>query len=272
MYELEHIGHMTIIRASSLKAVPFIEHAFLGRSGGISAGDFGTLNVSFEVGDDPNNVKSNRSLIAKNFGLLESDFFFLHQIHSNRVILADKRKNHTQAADAVITQEAGIALAIKTADCVPIFLCDVERLAVAAIHAGWRGTVLNIAPNTVLAMEKNFGTERKKIMAAIGPGIRACCYEVDSEIFSLFAPWEGSGALKKEHKCYVDLAQVNMTQLLKCGIKEENISLIELCTSCEKNLFFSYRREQGRTGRQLSFIMIRKITEKEHGGKKNPDH
>lgn len=257
MYEFNQIGGLTYLKVKLFSSIPLIEHAFFTRRGGISHGNFQGLNISFDVGDEPSSVQENRSLIARAFGLQETDFLFLRQVHGSDIIVADGQDLRKPEADAVITRRRGLALAIKTADCVPILLCDPEAPAVAAIHAGWRGTAGKIAPRTVSLLEKTYGSRRESLLIAIGPSIRACCYEVDKAVFSQFESWEGSGASKRGNQFYLDLPIINARQLLASGIKEKNMVIVNLCTACEEGLFFSHRREKGITGRQLSFIMIK---------------
>lgn len=256
MHGLENIRDLPAIKVQKLD-LPFIEHAFLTRQGGVSEGVFQSLNVSFDVGDEPSSVIHNRALIARGFGLKTDQFFFLRQVHGNQVVLANGKSAAAPGADAAITDGRHIALAVKTADCVPILLCDPQRPAIGIVHAGWRGTALNIAGATVAEMEKHFGTERENLLAAVGPAIRGCCYEVDDKVLSALTPWVDTRLKKKGEKFYIDLPRINLKQLIASGLKEENIAVINYCTACEAALFFSHRRDQGLTGRQLSFIMIK---------------
>ncbi|HOL59011.1 MAG TPA: peptidoglycan editing factor PgeF [Syntrophales bacterium] len=257
MYELTRQKGLPCLKARCLSEIPVIKHAFLTRQGGISRGNYGTLNVSLEVGDEPALVKENLFVIARAFGFDVGQFFFLHQVHGRKVIRVEGRASTIPDADAAITDQKGLALAIKTADCVPILLCDPERPAIGAVHAGWRGTAGQIAMETVEAMERAFGTKRASLLAALGPGIGACCYEVDERVVSALKRWEGPGIYGKENKFFVDLALINARQLLAADLTEDHIAMMDLCTSCQGHLFFSHRRDRGKTGRQLSFIMIK---------------
>ena len=168
----------------------------------------------------------------------------LRQIHSNRVLLA-QGSGCAGEGDALITQAPGLALSIRTADCFPILLADLRVGAVAAIHAGWRGTVAGIAPETVRRMGAEFGTDPSDLFAAIGPGIGVCCYEVGDEVARRFGqPGKGK----------VDLAETNRAQLLECGVRAERIESIGRCTVCEPEIFYSYRRQGEKAGRMVSFI------------------
>lgn len=169
----------------------------------------------------------------------------LKQIHSNRVWIAD-RPGVAGEGDALVTATPGVPLAIRTADCLPILLADPENLVIAAVHAGWRGTVERIAGEAIRVMREKFGTDPRKLRAAIGPGIGLCCYEVGDDVARRFG---------LERRGKVDLARANRDQLAWCGV--ERIETIARCTQCEPDVFFSYRREAGEAGRMVSWIMLR---------------
>jgi YfiH family protein len=198
----------------------------------------------------------NRRRVAETLGLRTDNFFFLHQVHGHRVVEARRISHPSPHADAVITDKRGIALAIKTADCVPILLCDPERPAVAAIHSGWRGTAKNIIKGTISMMESKYRTKREKIIAAVGPAIGPCCYEVDRTVAAALLDEKELGPSEKDGKFFIDLTSLNIRQLKAEGLEEKNITAINLCTFCHKKFFFSHRRDHGLTGRQISVIMI----------------
>ncbi len=170
----------------------------------------------------------------------------LKQIHSGIALVAD-RAGCLGKGDALIADRPGAWLAVRTADCLPILLVDPVRRAVAAIHAGWRGTVAGVAQATVRGMQERFGTRTEDLMAAIGPGIGACCYEVGPEVAVHFGL---SGGAK------VDLAKANLGQLVTCGIPESLIFCASLCTACDPAQFHSHRRDRAMAGRMLSAIGI----------------
>ena len=138
-------------------------------------------------------------------------------------------------------------VAVKTADCIPILLVDEEHRAVAAVHAGWRGTVAHIAQNAVHAMWQEFGTEARRLHAAVGPGIGKCCYEVGAEVAAQFG---------ETGPCHIDLAEANRRQLADAGVPEAQIYVAALCTRCGGD-FHSYRRDKEKAGRMLSFVGVK---------------
>ncbi|MEP6963219.1 MAG: polyphenol oxidase family protein, partial [Acidobacteriota bacterium] len=147
-----------------------------------------------------------------------------------------------------VTSEAGVAVSIRTADCFPILLADQRTHAVAAVHAGWRGTVAGIAGRTLQRMQAEFDSRPEDVLAAIGPGIGVCCYEVGADVAPKFG---------KDSACKIDLAAENREQLMAAGVPAENIEVLNACTFCDER-FFSYRRQGDRAGRMISYITVKK--------------
>jgi YfiH family protein len=172
----------------------------------------------------------------------------LKQIHSSSCVAAGGRTGILGEGDALLEDQPGSVVAIKTADCIPILLVDERRRAVAAVHAGWRGTVARIAGEAVAAMGKCFGTRAEDLHAAIGPGIGKCCYQVGAEVAARFGG-KGSG--------HIDLADANRRQLEEAGVTGRRIYASNLCTMCRAEEFHSFRRDQDAAGRMFSFAGIR---------------
>jgi polyphenol oxidase len=170
----------------------------------------------------------------------------LRQIHSNRAIVAD-REGVLGQGDALVTNLGGLAISIRTADCYPILLADRKNEAIAAIHAGWRGTAARIVSATLERMKEEYETNPFDVVASIGPGIGGCCYEVGDEVAREFG---FSG------QTHLDLLTENRKQLVNCGVPAENIEALNVCTFCDAERFFSYRREKENAGRMTSFIRI----------------
>jgi YfiH family protein len=171
----------------------------------------------------------------------------LKQIHSNVVLLADQ-PGLIGEGDALVTNRPGLAVSIRTADCYPILLADARNRAVAAVHAGWRGTAAQIVIRTLEKMRFEFGTRPTDVFAAIGPGIGGCCYEVGEDVSRQF------GFAERTH---LDLISENRKQLEQAGVSPQNIQALDVCTFCDAERFFSYRREKEKAGRMTSFIMLR---------------
>lgn len=180
----------------------------------------------------------------------------LHQIHSNRVVRVDGpvKPGRIEEGDALITSQPGILIGVRTADCVPILLVDVPRRAVAAVHAGWRGTVGEIAIKTVDALQQEYGSQPSELHAAIGPAIGQCCYEVGPEVAIRLRTWFPERD-DLERRTRVDLGEANRRQLIAAGLSPERIISGAPCTFCTPGLY-SYRRERG-DGRMISAIGVR---------------
>ena len=172
----------------------------------------------------------------------------LHQIHSAICIAVRGRTGVVVNGDALLENTPGHLIAVKTADCVPILLVDEEHRAVAAVHAGWRGTVAGIAGIAVQAMGREFGSDPLRVHAAIGPCIGKCCYEVGAEVAARF----GEAGVAR-----IDLIEANRRQLIDAGIPESFIYAANLCTRCGASEFHSYRRDKEKAGRMYSFIGVR---------------
>jgi YfiH family protein len=177
----------------------------------------------------------------------------LRQIHSDRVVNARALRNREAEGDALITDEIGKSIGVRTADCVPILLLDCRTRAIAVVHAGWRGTAANLVERTLASMRHGFGSSPADIYAAIGPCIRDCCYQVGSDVGAQFTPlfpeWEPATAKRK-----LDLPEANRRQMQAAGVRGDHIFDCGLCTTCQTAQFFSYRREPENPGRLVASI------------------
>ena len=168
----------------------------------------------------------------------------LKQIHSG-IVLVGQQIGCAGEGDALVTGHMGVPVSVRTADCYPILLADDRNRAVAAVHAGWRGTAARIVLRTLEEMHQRYGTEATDVYAAIGPGIGGCCYEVGAEVARQFG---------MEQAGRIDLATINRRQLLDAGVAEHRINVLGGCTKCDAHLFHSYRRDQLAAGRMVSYI------------------
>jgi purine-nucleoside/S-methyl-5'-thioadenosine phosphorylase / adenosine deaminase len=234
-------------------------HGFLGRRGGKSIGVFQGLNVSYRVGDDPKLVSQNVCDMKLAVGIHDGRIVTMKQVHGEDIVeVKNKKLKEAGEADAMVTQENEIFLGVLTADCVPILFVAPEQKHVAAVHAGWRGTMAGIAAKTVRLFQENYGVPAEAIEAALGPSIGGCCYEVKDDVTQpLLKKWGklAEGSIRREDgKSFLDLRRLNRDMLQQTGIPPERIFQIGPCTSCAPDEFFSYRREKKETGRQISFI------------------
>ena len=183
---------------------------------------------------------------TRNANLDQAGMASLQQIHSDVTFVAHGPISVGEG-DALVTRTQGVAVSIRTADCFPILLADPETRAVAAIHAGWRGTAAGVVGSSLDRMRTEFGTDPGNVYAAIGPGIGQCCYEVGIDVARQFGLQE-AGKL--------DLAVENKNQLIASGVRRDRIERVGGCTFCHPAQFFSWRRDQDRAGRMISFIKL----------------
>lgn len=243
-----------------------VPHGFTTRYGGVSTGIFKSLNLGENRGDDPDAVRENYRRLQAAFGF--EKLCFTKQVHENTVRYVSSRDARrpfqpiSYECDGLVTDEVGLALIIFIADCIPILLADVKRPIVAAAHAGWRGTVADIAGSAVLAMER-LGSRPGDIRAAIGPGISRCCFETGPEVPAAVTDvlgHDGSGFFERsgaEGKYRVDLKAVNRALLVRRGVPPENIAVCPDCTACLPEKYWSHRVTQGRRGSQAAIIVNR---------------
>lgn len=234
----------------------WIRHAFLTRQGGVSLPPYDSLNLSDKNGDREELVSQNKNLVAAAFGFDPGRLILLDQMHQDQILLLEKPIAILPSPleyDALISNSMNLFFGILTADCLPIFVMDPKKKVVAAVHAGRQGTALHITKKVLKKMEEEFACSLRDLFISMGPSIGHCCYEIDERVFH--PEWEPFSNLKTDRRWMVDLAKINIAQMKEKGIKDEQISWVNLCTHCHGDLFFSYRKE-GRTGRQLSFIGI----------------
>lgn len=267
MFRLSQKGPVQFFEAKELAELGFVMHAFCTRRSGVSQGGFASLNVGNLVGDKENNIIQNLNIIKDSFAIPENGLVMLTQMHGDRIIEIGEKDLlpvTLNKGDGLITNRPGMAICVKTADCVPLLFVD-RRLKVAgAVHAGWRGTALKIAAKMAGIFSERFSSRNEDIMVFIGPAIGPCCYEVDSPVFEAFSAIKGMERffykLERKDRWNFDLLNANRFQLIEEGVPGDNIWVADICTSCRQDLFYSHRAAKGRKeGRQLSFIMLKRF-------------
>lgn len=253
---------MPLLRSSPLDGVPGIRHGFGTRQGGASSGRFSSLNLSTATGDALDTVRENRRRFANAFGLPLGAMLLAEQRHTSRVALAEVARplpaggfGHP-GVDALVTDRRGLLLTALAADCVPILLAADDGSAVAAVHAGWRGTVAGVVREAVAKLQRLFEVEPSRIVAAIGPGIGPCCYEVDRPVLDAFGHDHPALTAKRGGRAMLDLAAANRLQLIEAGVDAGRIDDLALCTGCRTDLFYSHRVEGEPTGRFGTSIVL----------------
>ena len=265
-------------------------HGFSTRRGGVSEAYGGrALNLGITPEDTRAAVKRNRILFLQALGAIHDDgatwpSVAMRQVHSSVIHRVDEVPAQPLQGDGLITNRSGMVLAVRVADCLPVLMADPVRRAVGAFHAGWRGTLARIVEKGVGEFRRQFGSDPADMQAAIGPGIHRCCYQVGEdlrdkfgsqfayagelfeEVFSsdpvrrkcplLFMNQRAPGHGEPPRAAHLDLVEANRRQLLEAGVRQENIWISDLCTSCRTDLLFSHRREKGVTGRMVGAIAI----------------
>ncbi|MCE5211904.1 MAG: peptidoglycan editing factor PgeF [Deltaproteobacteria bacterium] len=266
MFRLNKIHSIQYYESSFLSGCDFLTHAFCTRLGGVSEEDYASLNISFKEGDLESKVLQNWNRLSMAFAIPLDNFLTLNQVHGDDILVIKPFGDYlpsdgTLDYDAIVTTRENLAICIKTADCVPVFIVDRTKKIIAAVHAGWKSTALEITAKVVRKLLDKYGSNPRDILAAIGPAIGLCCFELDKESADSFRNQKDHQDFlfpgEKPDKWIVDLPQANRRQMINCGIPEENIDLSPLCTFCRQDLFFSHRGSGGITGRQLNFLMIR---------------
>jgi YfiH family protein len=232
-------------------------HGFTTRTGGTSAPPWDTLNLGGLVGDDPGRVRENWRRVEAATGLR---FARVRQVHGARAIRADAPTDPAEEADVVVSRAGGVGACVSVADCVPVLLADPETGAVAAVHAGWRGTLARAAAEGIAALAREAGAPASRLLAAVGPSIGPCCYEVSPDLAARFREAFGPEAVREGRAPRLDLWAANTAVLRAAGVAADRVAVLGRCTSCERELFFSHRRDAGRTGRQVAFIAPRAPT------------
>ena len=278
---------LQIVESRELAKLGWLVHGFSTRAGGESSlGGKPALNLGFTDWDERASVAANRAKFAAALAAKQMPLITLRQIHSDVIHVVAAPTAEAPKADALVTRTPGLLLGAQTADCVPILLADTRQRAVAAIHAGWRGTLARIAVKTLGCMRMEFGTRPRDVVAAIGPAIGRCCYEVGPEVAQAFAaqfraaadwfdgpfdqlahgeeplwlPWltmMPPGHVPPPPRVQLDLRAANRWQLADAGVPESKIAVSDLCTACRTDLLFSYRCEGAKTGRMMAVIGAR---------------
>lgn len=260
MFRLKNFMGKMVLKSSLLEGDNSVTAFFTTRDLPLKAADRDDLIAA---------VEDNKKLVCKGLNISEQNLIIPVQTHSDNVEVVDLKKQFYPDCDALITNKIGVALALNFADCVPIILYDPVKKVIGCAHAGWRGTVAKIGPKTVQKMVEEFSCRPENIIALIGPAIGKCCFEAGEDVIQQLASTllpqhmvpsangpEGYPDLffVNKDKHYADLKLINKFQLLATGV--EKIDVSEDCTSCESGLFFSYRREKGKTARHSAVIVL----------------
>ncbi len=239
---------INVIVPEILVSTRLVRAAMSMRDGGVSPPPL-DMNLSFKVGDEPSNVRENRSRFLRVVGTTEEHLALPSQVHGDRVLVVSAPGTYEEC-DGLITSSSGLFIGVSIADCVPVLLFDKRNHVVAAVHAGWRGTAAGIVRKAVTMMREEYASHPSDILGFIGPGASTCCYVVGKDVADRF---DDSVKLVDDDKTILDLKKANALALVSAGMKEDNIEVSTHCTISEL-LFHSYRRDKDRSGRMLAVI------------------
>ncbi|MCD8508651.1 MAG: peptidoglycan editing factor PgeF [Bacillus sp. (in: Bacteria)] len=248
--------------------LPGLTAGFTTKIGGNSSSSFSSLNLGLHVNDDLGAVAENRKLLSELLDFPTSNWACSDQVHDNQIMEVTKEEagkgvfhyeESIKGTDGVYTKEANILLTLCYADCVPLYFCATNKKLIGMAHAGWKGTVKDIAGEMVRKWQEKEGVHPSEIIAAIGPSIGDCCYLVDDYVINFVEDKLSNNDAKpykevSQGQYSLNLKDLNKLLMMKAGIREENIHVSSYCTSCNSELFFSHRRDKGKTGRMMSFM------------------
>lgn len=266
---VNNINGLEFITFPHFTACNKVRHIFSTRLGGVSRGRYYSMNLSFTNGDDRENVLENYRRLCNAAGIDVNHLVLSRQTHTDNIRAVTSADCGTGIfkepfcdIDGLITNESGVALVTQYADCTPLIFCDPEKGVIASSHAGWRGTAKRIGEKTVDKMVTDYGCKRENIIAAIGPCIGKCCYEVDDPVADALKniPYLDTDKVlfKKDNNRYMlDLAGTNKQILLHAGIKESNLDITDLCTCCNSDELHSHRATHGERGNLAMIIELK---------------
>jgi len=251
---------MRSIQSPLLTPFQHLTHAFSTKENGFSIKPFSQNNLAYHVNDNFDLVLKNHQHYAQYMKYDLTKLVHMNQVHSNNVHIIDKKSNLTKipTCDALITQEKNIPLMVMVADCIPILVYDPIQEVIAVVHAGRAGVFNEIIVKTINTMQDTFGTNTNDLRIVLGPSIRACCYEVGHEIKEEAARLNYQYSIKESKGIYyLDLISIVSKQLQNLEVQNKNIDVSHYCTSCNNNIFFSYRADSNITGRFSGLLMLK---------------
>jgi polyphenol oxidase len=251
---LNNVNGVHFYTCSEIDKLPFVKHFFSTKVGGVSKGDYSSLNLGVYTNDLSENVNNNFNRIYNAADMKSDNIMYLFQVHGDEIHVVDESNYRNicgKDGDAIITKEKNISIGVFTADCVPILIVDSVTKVIAVVHAGWKSTYLNIAKKVIQFMVNSMECKSENIIAALGPSIGPCCFQVGADVAEKFSCVHENGG-----KYYVDLWKENANQISECGISSEKIFGSNLCTMCNSDMFYSYRRDNGKTGRLGTFAQM----------------
>ena len=249
---------MKTIHSTLLSPYPHVTACFTSRHGGVSIAPYNSANLAFHVGDNPEDVLKNHDILADKLLFNRHALIHMRQIHSDTIVIVDETLSFDTPpeCDALITNHPNTPLMVMSADCTGILIYDPIQKVIAAVHAGRAGALNQILPKTIRKMEEIFGSLGENLRIVLGPSIGGCCYEVNEMIASECKEKGYSSALRREdNKVFLDVNTILLEQLK--ALRIENVEMLEHCTSCRCDEYFSYRADAQHTGRLAGVIILR---------------
>ncbi len=264
-------NNVIMLKFKIFEEMEFVRQGFSTRIGGVSSGIYSTMNLTYGKDDKPGNVRKNFDIIGEALGISPERMVYSKQTHTCNILKADERHcgmgvtrgQEYDNIDALVTDKRNICLVTAYADCIPVIMADPVKKVIAAAHAGWRGTIGNIAGGVVEVMRRNYGSSPDDIRAFVGPGICVDCYEVSTDVAEEFRAVYSEGELElllkakqEQGKYKLNLPMANVINLQNAGINMGNIHVADICTCCNSKNLFSHRATKGKRGIMCNFIAI----------------
>ncbi len=265
MFNLKENGELKYYTIDEFEKTGLVKHCFTTRCGGVSENEYKSLNLRMHCDDKKENILENYKIICDEINVNFENLVFSNQVHCDTIYTVGKedvgngitKPQKFDGADGLITNQPGVPLIVFAADCVPVFFLDKKRRVIALVHSGWKGTVLCIAEKCIAKMAAEFGSEPCDILAAIGPSIGVCHFEVGDEVAEIFREKFGDDVLEKHEKYHVNMQKAIEIQLAHSGILPENIITANICTYCNSELLFSHRKTNGKRGVMGAIMELR---------------
>ena len=266
MYKLNEIKGFVYLTFPIFDEYDDLFHCFTTRKGGVSKGEFESMNLGFSTGDDEENVRKNFHIITESLGIKVEDIVETHQTHTNNIKYVTENdkgsvlmKTEYTDIDGIYTDKKNVALMSFHADCNAVFFYDPVKKLIGLSHAGWKGTMTNITGKMIKAL-KDLSSNPSDLKAAISPSLGQCCFEVDKDVADLFISTDikyKDFIIIKGEKYHFDLWGINKYNMIKEGMNEKNIDIAGLCTKCHNDLFFSHRGQKGKRGLMSGIIKMK---------------
>lgn len=269
--DINHADDLCFLTFKNLQDTGLVEHGFSTRLGGVSTGEWSSMNLSFVRGDKDESVQENFRRIAEAIGREKGDIVCAKQTHTANVKVVDssyrgngvEKENLLEDIDGLVTNDPSVCLFTSYADCVPLYFLDPVKKVIGLSHSGWKGTVGKIGSETINVMAEVFGSNKEDILVSIGPSICKDCYEVSQDVIDEFKEvfdshqWDDIFSENIHGKYQLDLWAVNELIMLESGIKKENISTTNICTACNSELLFSHRVSKGKRGNLGALLALK---------------